>query len=265
MPRGNKSAPVGRTGASFTSLNPSVGSEQAVLIVANNDNLATFCDQMFGYIEAGVTAHGGSIAVTGADFRRYCVTAIKVRIEKVIRNKWRSLGFDYTGMTVDEGWAIPAPLMDVISSIGTTRLGTGEISVYPIWDKAADVLVMNKTERDAVTAHLRSAASQLGINLFSEISKDVEGHRQTMVLVYLPDTEEWWSNEPVSREDAAANLLAGSRLAENVVRGAGGADYTLVDTEQVAAALAHIPFWMPELRMERQVVVRYLTEMAKLV
>jgi hypothetical protein len=235
-----------------------------VLIVASNTELSGFCDQMYGYLEAGVQAHGGSIATTSEQFRKYCVTALKVRVEKVIRPKWRALGYDFTGMDVSSGWALPTPMHDVLSSVGTARLGVGEIDIFPIWDKQADALVIDKAERDFITRDLRSVSSQLGITMHDAISADVEGHRQTMVLVYLPHLAEWWSKEPVSREDAAASLLLGATTVRQVSRGTDGADYVIVDTEQVASALTQLPIWTPELRMERQVVVRYLNEMSRL-
>jgi hypothetical protein len=235
-----------------------------MLIVAANADLHEFCDQMFGQMEAGVAAHGGTLAFTAEQFRSYCITGIKVRVEHVSGRTWRSYGHDYTGMTVREGWAMPTPMMDIISSVGTARLGASEIRVFPVWDKAADGLVMNKAERDFVSQALRSAGRQLGFQTSDALSSDFEGHQQTMVLVYLPTYGEWWSKDPVSREDAAASLLLGLRYVEDVTRGDGGADWAIVDNEQVATALTHMPIWMPELRMERQVVVRYLTEMAKL-
>lgn len=261
---GNKGAPVGRSGASYAGMNPRVESEQPVLIVANNDNLATFCDQMFGYIVGGVAAHGGTVEITDEQFRKYCVTALKVRVERVSHN-WRALGYMPTGMTVNEGWAIPTPLHDVLSSIGRTRIGTADVSVYPVWDKSADDLTIAKEERDYITRHLRAATSQLGIPTHAEISADVEGHRQVMILTYLPLSEEWWSTEPFAREDAAASLLTQATPIGTPIRGQGGADYVIVDTEQVATALTNLPIWMPDLRMDRKVVVRYLSDMAALI
>ena len=267
MARNNatKGAPVGRGGSSaHAGFNPRVESEQPVLIVANNSDLRLFATEMFGYIEASLEAQGGTIPITADEFVSYCATAIKVRVEHVIKTKWRALGHDYTGMTVDEGWALPTPMHDVLSSIGRVRVGTGEISVYPVWDKSADDLVMTKAQRDVVTRWLRSACSTLGISVHDAISKDVEGHHQTMVLVYLPDLAEWWSQQPFAREDAAANAIVGATPVTSVIRGAGGAEYSVVDTSQVATALSQLPMWMPDLRMERQVIVRYLAEMAKI-
>jgi len=235
-----------------------------VLIFADNSDLRLFATEMHGYIEASLEAQGGQFGVTADEFVSYCATAIKVRVEHVIKPKWRAFGFEYTGMTVDEGWALPTPIHDVLSSIGRVRIGTGEISVYPLWDKAADGLVMMKADRDVITRRLRSACSTLGITVHDAISKDVEGHHQTMVLVYLPDIREWWSQQPFAREDATAHAIVGARQVTNVIRGAGGAEFSVVDTSQVATALAQLPMWMPDLRMERQVVVRYLPEAAKL-
>lgn len=237
-----------------------------MLIVAANADLATFCDQMYGQMDAAVNAHGGILTFTADQFKRYCITGIKVRVEHVTGRDWRALGHEFTGMTVREGWAMPSPMMDVISSIGKATIGLSEIRVYPVWDRSSDELVMDKAERDIISQALRSTGRQLGFQTSDALSADFEGHQQTMVLVYLPNAigGEWWSKEPVSREDAAASLLLGLAPIENVVRGDGGADWAIVNNEQVAAALAHMPIWMPELRMEREVVVRYLPEMAKL-
>jgi len=259
-----KGAPVGRSGASYAGINPRVESEQPVLIVASNTDLTEFCDQMYGYIAGGVNAHGGTVEFTADQFRKYCTTALKVRVEHVIRPLWRRYGYEYTNMSVHDGWAIPTPLQDVLSSVGRTRFGTSDVSVFPIWDKDSDELVLQVDERDFVTRHLRAAASQLGINLHSAISADLEGHRQTMILVYIPELGEWWSKEPFAREDAAASLLVGATPVRQLTRGSGGAEYVIVDTEQVATALTQLPLWMPDLRMERQVVVRYITDMAAL-
>jgi len=257
-------ASQGRSGSSYTGFNESRESEQFVLIVANNSDLGAFTAMMHAELEASIEAVGGTLDVTPEQFGMYCVTAIKVRVEHVTRRDWRRLGYDYTGMTVTEGWAMPTPMHDVISSIGEIRLGTGETLVKPVWDSASDELVINKSERDNITRKLRSAFSTLGISFQDALSKDVEGHHQVMVLTYLPALGKWWTNTPITREDAAANLLAGMTPVTSVIRGSQGAQYDVVDLEGLAGSLAHIPMWVPDLQMERRVVVRYLPEMAKL-
>lgn len=260
-----KGAPPGRASSGiYAGSNPARESEQFVLIVADNDDLRRFASEMHGYIDGGVQAQGGTYPVTADDFVRYCVTAVKVRVEHVTRTKWRNLGHAFTGLTVDEGWALPVPMHDVLSSIGKVSLGSGETTVYPVWDATADVLVLNKVERDRITRETRAACSTLGISVFAEMSKDVEGHHQTMVLVYLPNLQQWWSQQPFAREDASIAAVLGTQNVVNVVRGPNGAAFDVVDTVQLAAVLAQIPLWMPDLRIDRQVVVRYLPEMAKL-
>lgn len=257
-------APEGRNAPSYTGFNPRVELEQPMLIVADNSDLADFCDSMFGYIEASLEARGGRIEMDAQDFHKYCATAIKVRVEQVNRPRWRRLGYEYTGMTVTEGWALPTPMHDVISSIGETRVHSTETLVYPVWKSSADELVIDKERRDFITRQLRSACSTLGLSVHDAISKDVDGHHQMMILIYLPDVQEWWTRTPTTREDAAASMVLGSKPVRNVRRERGGAVYEDVDLEPLATALTQLPVWMPDLRMERQVVVRYLSELAKL-
>jgi len=260
-----KVAQEGRSGSGYSGPNSHIGSEQHMLIIAANSDLADFTDNMFGQIEASLEAQGGKINVTPDQFRRYCVTAMKVRVEHVSKSTWRRDGYPYTGMTVHEGWALPVPMHDVLSSIGNVRVGTGEIIIKPLWATEADDLVIEKSERDRITRELRSACGQLNIRVLGEISSDLDGHHATMVLVYLPMYGEWWSDSAVKREDAAAALLSGVTPVQNVVRGTHGAEYAIVDTNDVASHLLNIPTWTPEYKMDKQVVVRYLNEMAKLV
>jgi len=265
MARANGDGPKGRGGTSYSGFNHSRGSEQPMLIVANNDDLADFCNTMHGYIEASLDAQGGTLRVSQTEFLQYCATALKVRVEHVIRSRWRALGYEYTGMMVKEGWALPTPIHDVISSVGEVRVGAGETIVYPIWDKQADELVLSKSQRDEITRNLRSACTSLSISVHDAISKDVEGHHQVMVLTYLPHLEEWWMPQnPIAREDAAAHLVTGLRPVTDVIRGDGGAEFSVVDTQQIANALTQLPTWTPDVYMERRVVVRYLREHANL-
>lgn len=262
--RGNKGAPEGRGGSGrFASFNPQVESEQYMLIVADNNDLAEFCGNVWSYIDSLVRTRGGSFNVSEDAFRSYVVTAIKVRVEHCTRPRWARFGHANTGMSVDEGWAIPVPVHDVLSSIGRVRLGTGDVTIWPVWAKEADHLVISGAERDRITRELRAACSSVGIRVFGEMSKDVEGHPQTMVLVYLPDGQ-WVSSTPFEVQDAAKSMFMGVRPVTDVRRGSDGADYEVVDTEQVASALAQMPIWVPALRMERNVVVRYASEMAQL-
>lgn len=262
---GTKGAPEGRGGSGIHSgFNPRVESEQYVLIVADNSDFAEFVSTMWSDMATRVEARGGSFNVSEEQFKKYCVTAIKVRVQHCTRVDWRKLGHESTDMSVDEGWALPVPMHDVLSSIGRVRLGSGDVTVRPVWDKSSDHLVLTRAERDVVTRELRAACSAVDIRVFAEMSKDVEGHHQTMVLVYLPQSEEWMGRTPFEVQDAAKSMFVGAKPVTEVRRGSNGADYEVVDTEQVATVLAQIPHWVPELRMERNVVVRYITEMASL-
>jgi len=235
-----------------------------MLVVATNDELGAFCDLMFHQIQAGLEAQGGTTPLQADDFRRYVATAIKVRVEHATRQEYRSLGNEYTGLNVSEGWAIPTPVHDLLSSLGVVRINGGEITCKPVWAPEANDLVLAKDERDRVTRELRSATSALGITTFPDMSRDPEGRHAVMVLTNIPELGEWWHDSPISREDAHSSMVLGLRSVSNVRRGSGGAEYSVVDTSALAQALTAMPFWIPEYRMERRVILRFTSEAAKL-
>lgn len=266
MARSNapKGAPQGRaTTGCHPGPNPSRGFEQPVLIVADNTRLRDHISNIWHDVNARLAACGGTMTVTEDDLVRYFVTAIKVRVEHTTRRVGQ-FGYRPSGMSVHDGWALPTPLHSILSSIGQVRIGGNELIVFPVWDKSADALVMNMEERDKVSREFGAVCGTLGISVFREISADREGHQQTMVLVYMEDSSDWWATQPFAQEDAAAASIVGTKMIYNVRRGDGGADFDVVDTAQLATVLAQLPLWMPELRMESQVVARYETDMAKL-
>lgn len=262
---GKQGAPEGRGGpARFAGFNPQVESEQHMLIVADNSDLSNFIRMMWDETRLLVEAHGGSFPVEYEDFRGYCLTALKVRVHHASRTKSHLWGSSVRGMSVDSGWALAVPFHDLLSSVGQVTIGSSETKVYPLWDTSADGLTITVDERDRITRELRAAYTAVGVRFFAEMSKDVEGHTQMMVLVRIPSRDHWVSRSPFDVRDAARSMLAGATPVTEVRRGTDGLEYAVVDVEQVADALAQLPFWMPELRMERNVVVRYLVEMARL-
>jgi hypothetical protein len=262
---GDKGAPEGRGGpAKFAGFNPQIESEQYMLIVADNSDLAEFTTMMWTELGLMIEAQGGSFPVTQEEFVKYCATAIKVRVEHTSRPKAHLWSTRTVGMSVDSGWALPVPMMDLLSSIGQVRIGSTEVKVWPFWDSQSDGLLLTVDERDRITRELRAAYTSVNVRFFGEMSKDVEGKPTTMVLVYNPAKEEWVSRQPFDNRDAARSMLVGARSVTKPTRGPNGVEYEVVDVEQVATALAQLPIWVPELRLQRNVVVRYLTEMAQL-
>jgi hypothetical protein len=235
-----------------------------MLVVAANGELRTFCDLIYNQVLAGLEAQGGTTIITADDIIRYVTTAIKVRVEHVTKPDYRRLGNEFTGMNVTEGWALPTPVHDLLSSLGEVRINGGEIVYKPVWAPEANDLILTKEERDRVTRHLRSALSALGLNVFPDMSRDREGRHSVMVLTYVPTLGEWWGDTPISREDAHSAMLLGLNPVTGVMRGSSGAEYTVVDTSAMAQALGAMPLWIPEYRMERRVVIRFTSEAAKL-
>lgn len=261
-------APKGRGGSGvFSRSNRKSEGTAYMLVVATNDDLARFTDNIWYQLDAGIRMHGGEFRITQEQLRRYFVTATKTRIEHVTRAQspnYRALGFEYTGLNVKEGWALPNPMHDLLSSLGEVKIGGGEALILPVWDKGADTLLLTREERDFVTLELRSAMTGLGIQHQNDISRDVEGRHAVMVLTYIPSEDEWWHDSPIDQQDAHRSMLLGLRPVTDVVRGDGGADYTLVDTSQVATVLSALKLWVPEWTMERQVVARFTNEAARL-
>lgn len=235
-----------------------------MLVVASNDDLGRFSDDIFHQIEAGLEARGGTTALTADVFRKYVVTAIKVRIEKVLFREYSRVGNKYTGMRVEEGWVLPTPVHDLLSSLGEVSIGNGSVRIVPVWAPEANDLVLTKEQRDAVNPLLRSALTTLGVSYQTDIARDSEGRHQVMVLTYIPQTGEWWSNDPIAREDAHASMLLGLTPVTGVEPGQDGAQYTLVDTSAMAMALSTMRLWIPEWTMERRVVARFAHEAARI-
>lgn len=235
-----------------------------MLVVAVNDDLAFFCDMVIQELDSLLAAQGGKTDVTSDQFRRYVATAIRVRIEHVDRSLYKSHGNQNTGLTVERGWALPVNVHDLLSGIGNVSLDDGITTIRPVWDRAGNDLLMDESERNLVTRNLKAAFKGLGITYQEDISRDQDGRHSVMVLTFLPGAGEWQSRTPIDREGAKSSLLLGIRPVTDVVRGRGGADYALVDTDAVATALRQLPFWVPEWRMQHAVVVRYLRETAAL-
>lgn len=258
-------APKGRSGAgTYSSTNPQREGTAYMLVVASNDELGAFCDLMFSQIEAGLEAQGGTTPLEAVHLRKYVATAIKARIEHVTKQDYRRLGYEYTGLNVNEGWALPVPVHDLLSSLGVVRINGNEIVYKPVWAPEANDLVLEKEERDWVTRHLKSATTALGIQTLPDMSRDMEGRHSVMVLTNIPSIGEWWFDNPISREDAHSSMMLGITPITTPTRGQGGAEYSVVDTSALALALGAMPIWIPEYRMERRVITRFISEAAKL-
>lgn len=260
--------PKGRGGSGlFASTNRKSEGTAFMLIVASNDDLAAFSDAIWYQIDAGIGVHGGEFRVSIEDMRKYIVTAIKVRVEHVTRRlnpNYRALGYEFTGMGVEEGWALPVPVHDLLSSLGEVRISEGASGIVPIWDKGGDAFLLTREERDTITFELRSAFTALGITFQYGMSREQGGRHQVMALTYIPSEGEWWSRDQIDQRDAHSNMLLGITPITDVVRGQGGAEYAVVDTSQVASALAALKLWVPDWTMERRTVVRFTNEAARL-
>lgn len=231
-----------------------------MLVVAVNDDLAFLCEELVLDLQNRLASQGGGTDLTVDEFQRYVTTAIKVRVEHIDRKLFKGHGNQDTGMNVDRGWALPVKVHDMLSGLGMVKLDDGLTTIRPVWDTASNHLVMEPSERDVVTRKLKAAFTGLNILFQEDISKDVDGRHSVMVLTYLPEAGVWQSRTPIDRESAMNSMLMGLRPVTNVTRGRGGAEYALVDTDAVVTALEQLPFWVPEWRMLRSVVIRYQRE-----
>lgn len=267
MARSAGGPPKGRSGSGIHSRsNPARERVQYMLVVATNGDLETFSRTIYNQLHAGMSSRGGSFNLPEEDLLKYIVTAIKVRIEFVTSRTapgYRDLGNAPTGLRVTEGWALPTPVHDLLSSLGKVSLDGGDTTIVPVWDGSANDLVLPLAERDRITLILRSVFSALGITYQTDISRDEEGRHAVMVLTYLPSLEEWWSDVPIDQRDAHNAMLLGMRPVHGVARGTGGAEYMFVDTEQLAAVLSQYPLLVPRYTIERDTVVRFDSEAAR--
>lgn len=244
-------------------VNPFLTGEQFMLVVASNSDLRELIDNMYSQIEYMVSVRGGVLRVTSEEFTKYIVTAFKVRVEFVLHGRWRALGYQSTGMDVRDKWALPIPVHSVLSTIGVAQLGSQGTQVIPLWDRGADELTLSVEQRDTITPKLKAVAHLCDFTLAETISSDTDGVVKVMSLTYLPKAGMWLSAEAAGMEDAAYHGIAGLTPVTGVARARDGASYTLVDSEQLAAALTgQMEMWLPRLTLDRATVVRYKAELA---
>lgn len=241
-----------------------ISMEQFMLVCAYNDSFVRMNEHMYNQLRAGVEVHGGELGFTEDELLKYNITGIKVRIEFVDPPRWRELGYTPTGMNVRNRWAILSPVHSIISAIGPVRLGASGLQIVPVWDQSSDEYVLTRDRRDAITPMIESAAQMGGYKVYDAISSDSEGHQKVMLMTYIPSREEWWVTEPVGVEDGTAALATKLTPVTSVARGRGGAEYAIIDTDQLADQLSVIPAWVPPLTLGRRIVVNYLIDQANL-
>lgn len=219
-----------------------VETEVPVLVIADDTNLRNFSAMVFEQIDTLVRQNGGAPSFTEEELLRYFVTAMKVRVERSTPPHIRLVR---TNMRTDDRWALPPTLAYVINAIGQVRYGPGEVLFYPVWNKAADDLVMSQQERDRMTARLRSLEAS-GLRFVRAIESKREGVIKVMVLTFMntPSGGEWVSPEPVGVVDAFTASLTG-------LRPVGG-----LSTET--------PVWLIPYKVDERKVVQYLPESALL-
>jgi hypothetical protein len=239
--------------------------EQFVLVcVADNDAFTRAHQIMYNDWTARADAEGGRLGFSLEQFIRYTATAVKVRVEYVLHGRWRDMGYRPTGMSIRDRWKLVIPVHDTLSSIGTVALGASGLQMFPVWDSQADALVFTRDERDSITPQIAAAAEAFGVKTVDSISSDQDGHKQVMLLTWIPTLREWWATEPVGREDGSTSQFLGLRPIVDVSRADGGPEYTYVDTDELATQLRLMPSWAPPLTLAEYTVVRYMHEFADL-
>jgi len=266
MARSNGNGPASGRGQYPTfGDNHFLSGEQFMLVVAVNNDLQALTTNMYAQIEYMLGARGGQQLITYDEFSAYVITAFKVRVEFVLRARWRQLGYQSTGMDVRDHWALPMPVHSILSTIGTAQIGSQGTQILPLWDTGADAFVLNREQRDLITQKLKSIAHLCEFPLAEAISADSDGVAKVMSMTYLPVKQVWLSMEAAGMEDAANNGFAGLTPVTNVETVRGGATYTIVDTEQLATALLGVlEMWLPPLLFSKHTVLRYTAELAEL-
>jgi hypothetical protein len=265
MARSNGNGPASGRGQYPTfGVNHFLSGEQFMLVVATNSDLQALITNMYAQIEYMLGARGGVALISYEEFAAYVVTAFKVRVEFVLRARWRQLGYQSTGMDVRDKWALPMPVHSVLSTIGTAQIGSQGTQILPLWDTGADALVLSREQRDLITPKLKAIAHLCEFPLAETISADADGVVKVMSMTYLPTQQVWLSMEAAGMEDAANHGFAGLTPVSAVQSNRGGAVYTIVDTEQLATALrGTLEMWIPPLSFAKQTVIRYMAELAE--
>lgn len=226
-------------------VSPRIPVEVPVLVVADNTDLRSFTERIYGQMASIVEGHGGSVPFTVEELLSYHITALKVRVEHTTSPRER-MTMTRTSMRPEEPWALLPTWAYVLNGVGQVVYGTAGTLIYPSWEPAGDAFVMTPSEALAMTGKIRSL-QQFGVKSIRAMEKNREGVIKVMVLTWMNDNleGEWVSPEPFGIVDALTASLAGLRPSS---------DYTRPDN----------PLWILPYRVDGTRVTRYIHEASML-
>lgn len=167
-----------------------------------------FSDRVYGEIAARVHLNGGEMPVTNEEFVKYFITALKTRVSWVNRG----LPGSNFGIRVDDAWALPVPMAQVVSAIGIIDSGPGTRYV-PAWNEESDEFVLSRVEWEDVTRRLLALESLPGVDFIHALEKDISGVERVMCLMLgAEDGEEYfYADVPIHALEALVAMIAGLR------------------------------------------------------
>jgi len=231
--------------------------EKGKVITPLQGTLNEFADTVYDQLDALGAARGGGLRFTREEHFGYMYTALCVRVEHVSKGRWLQLGhtrnYDYG---VHEGWAVLPPLEYVLASVGNASYGPAAIQVYP--DLSAPTPVLEKRERDRITAEIRGICSANAVRYSTVLPKDYDGHKDVMLLTYVDNT----TSESVTYDTLTAMWLAPT--GQCTVEDAIIASIIGLRDPEVVPGMGVPSMWFPQVHVKDTTVRRYLVEFSRL-
>jgi len=225
-------------------INHNLPNEVQVLVVYDDTNIRTFVSYMYDEIVMVVRTRGGEVQFSEEDLLKYYITALKARVVRSTLKRIRS-EISRLGVDILSQWQLPEAMAWVVNAIGQVEVGPGgTVRYYPVWNREADVLVLDSVEHARITRALRAVTSH-GIRTVTALESKLSGVAEVMVLTYAEEAGQghWASSDVFRVTDALAHTLAGIRRT---------VDYGLLPDAT----------FVPPMKLDEFTVIRYLPEAA---
>lgn len=211
--------------------------EVEMLVLASTSDLTRFSTSVWQELDNFAHANGIELRVTEEQLQRYFATAIGVRVCHVTRD-WRPFRrgeSDDSRIRIEDHWALPPVMANVVAAIGNVRLDKPGVSIVPRLAEGAQAWFLSRAEWQDVSAELLSLEPR-GIRFAHAIESKREGIARVMTLTAIGEDEvvEFVSHEPFTPVDAWIAASSGLRPAVPAM-----------------ATLPLNPFWTPPYFMER--------------
>jgi hypothetical protein len=157
-----------------------------VVVIREKEMFEEFVSDVF---DSMVVMWDGSHAntpfpVSNDAFRRYCYTAVRVRIARV-RNERAELT---DGIRCDSEWALPTQIARLLSGLGRVLLEAPIVLIQPIWNDEHNAELLKRRDFDLVSRGLRSfERTTQGVVLAHQIEGQKTGDAALMSLIPVRD------------------------------------------------------------------------------